>query len=160
MNNRKHKLINLIKTSDVSSKIGNNYLNIYINNFSYYLLRKFGFSSKITILSYGQFFTFIIDFIQKKYKRNSLDSTSSFSHVFNYVSENNKRLFVIGSTPINSETSSFFLQYEVNIKNSTSIFYNQNLFAFSFVADAIGMYFHFIRKIYSFYIYDNFYYKP
>ena len=122
MNNRKHKLINLIKKSDFSPKIGNNDLNIYLNNFSYYLLRNFRFSSKTKILSDGQFFTFLINlFLNKTYKRNSFDFTSNASHVFNYVSENNKRLFVIGSTPINSETFNCFLRDEFNIKNSISI---------------------------------------
>lgn len=112
----------IIINSNFKPTIGNKNLNFYLNNFSYYQLRDFNFNIKTKILVDGQFFVFLINlFLNKSIKRNSFDFTSNADEIFNYISKNKKKLFVIGSTEKNSNIFREFLLKKYNIHNCTSI---------------------------------------
>ena len=119
---KKLRIKEVILNSNFKHQIGNQGLNFYFNNFSFFILRNFRFNPKTKILSDGQFFTTLINILlRKKYKRNSFDFTSNAPDVFNYISENNKSLCVIGSTTKNSKIFKSFLDNEYNIQNCISI---------------------------------------
>jgi len=116
------KIKQIILNSDFKPSIGNKNLNFYLNNFSYYHLRDFDFNIKTKILVDGQFFVSLINILlNKSIKRNSFDFTSNAAEIFNFISKNNKKLFVIGSTEENSDIFKTFLLKKYNINNCTSI---------------------------------------
>lgn len=163
MHNSEENIINLIKKSDFIPKIGSNELNIYLNNYSYYMLRNVTLNSNTKILSDGLFFVNCLNFmLRKKIKRNSFDFTSNANEIFNYVSVHNKKLIIVGSTTQNSLTFKNFIQEKYKLENCISIDgFKKNMFEYlksydlnnSFVIIGTGSPFQ--EKLASF-VYDSF----
>ena len=114
-------LAEVIKNSNFKPVPGTNMLNIYLNNYSYYIVRNKSFPSKTNIMIDGIFMVNILKiFLKKKILRNSFDFTSNADLVFNYSKKSNRKLIRVGSTESNIKSVEKFLKKKYKIKNISS----------------------------------------